>query len=337
MGIFRIMPVAIFNQNLISEIIHQHSNSLLLPFIVLGLISLNFFMQWVFNIWLFTTNIETYNPTDNLKQKRKYVWSFLFASFQATLPLIRDIFEESLIPGGPPAGFALYPIIGSLANNAVILLIIHLRLTRKNETRLAVQNMKLEVNNLLAQQAQLKHQLQPHFLFNALYTLQLLIKKQPDLAQKYLQQLSTFLRSSLQYSERDTILTRDELAFCEGYLALQKVRFHTALHYHIDIDQDLLENSRVPIFTLQLLAENAIKHNAFSAASPLKIRIISVFGEQILVENNTIPKTPKAVNSSGIGLKNLCERFQLLGYQSPLIEHEMEKQYFRVYLPTLPL
>ncbi|MEO1434352.1 MAG: histidine kinase, partial [Bacteroidota bacterium] len=218
-------------------------------------------------------------------------------------------------------------------------LIIDVVVSKSRQTRLKMENMELELNHLMAKEAQLRNQLHPHFLFNALFTLKLLMDN-PNKRQQadyYLNRLSSFLRNSIRHGSHDTITTAAELDFCLGYLELQKVRFGDALDFKVEVSDKLLNQTNIPIFSLQLLVENAIKHNAFSKESPLEIRI-EEFGEhQLQISNNLQPKQVIPNDSSGLGLTNLKNRFALLGFKEPVLHQGMEPAKFVVTLNVLPI
>lgn len=339
LAIFRLAPVAILSQEQIVEIASNEQHPALLLVFAGSFISLNVFLMWLVNIKLFTKDIETLRPARPQRALlRPYLLSFAFTVGLLLIPIAIDYFLDPIFPfkrDGEFNVYPVYPILGNLANNSIVLLIMHLVLTRDKENRLALSNMQLEVSNLMAQQAQLKHQLQPHFLFNALYTLQLLISKEPLQAKQYLQRLAGFLRSSIQHARQDTISIGQEVQFCENYLALQKVRFGDALSYEIGLSEGEKQQGELPIFTLQVLVENAIKHNAFDAEQPLHISIKSHEGDQLLVENNLLPKPTGFTTSNGFGLRNLGERFRLLSFPEPIVETSSEEMTYRVYVPFL--
>lgn len=146
--------------------------------------------------------------------------------------------------------------------------------------------------------------------------------------------LSTLLRTSLQHAQRDTIPIKEELTLFENYLQLQQLRFGKALHYEIIMEEKVLSNSQLPIFSLQLLAENAIKHNAFSIENPLALQVRQVDQKLLCVSNNYRPKLQYAP-SIGIGLHNLSERFRLLSDVTIQVECCVQDRQFRVYIPVL--
>jgi len=167
---------------------------------------------------------------------------------------------------------------------------------------------ELRLANLEAQKQMLLQQLQPHFLFNSLSALKSLIKENADKAESYTVQLSDFLRYSVQHHESDIVTLEEELKFTTNYIELQKVRFEESIQYAIEPILPEQAIMKIPIFALQTLVENAIKHNAFTNHKPLYIDI--TFKENtIKVCNNKLAKS--FISSSGIGLLNLKKRYAL--------------------------
>jgi LytS/YehU family sensor histidine kinase len=163
---------------------------------------------------------------------------------------------------------------------------------------------------------QLKQQVNPHFLFNSLNTLKTLIRKQPDNAEIYLNKLSAFLRKSIEYDQMSVITLEEELNFCMNYIDLQKVRFGDALQFVMDISEEA-KTGFVPVFSVQQLLENAIKHNALTQESPLFI-CLKMSSNRLIVSNNIQEKITRD-ESTGIGLVNLTERYQLLSGDEVII------------------
>ena len=154
----------------------------------------------------------------------------------------------------------------------------------------------------------LVQQLQPHFLFNALSTLKSLISENPSKAEDYTVRLSEFLRYSFQSKNNELVLLADSIKFTEDYVELQKVRFGDSFDCKIDIPEPELQK-KVPIYAVQTLVENAIKHNAFNDKKPLFKQIL-MDGDRLKVINNLIPKKDKT--NSGTGLENLNQRYKMI-------------------------
>jgi hypothetical protein len=193
--------------------------------------------------------------------------------------------------------------------NTVVIIILDFVLLGEKKSHIESENNKLILKNIEAANQQLKQQLQPHFLFNSLNVLKTLIRKQPDLAEAYLKRLSDFLRASVSYDRANTVSFKEELKLCTDYIEMQKIRFGEAIRFEMDI-VDEVQIGFLPVFAIQLLLENAIKHNAFTVEKPLYINLFFHDG-WLTVRNNISPKALQEP-SSGMGLYNLSERYKIL-------------------------
>ncbi|WP_299761576.1 histidine kinase [uncultured Pontibacter sp.] len=230
-------------------------------------------------------------------------------------------------------GRALFvPFIAGLTNNTIVIIILDLVVLQRKKAQVELENAQLKMSSIQAQHQHLKHQLQPHFLFNSLNTLKTLIKRHPLEAEDYLVRLSEFLRASLTADNKDIVALRDELKLCTDYLEMQKVRFKNAFNYEVEIPDEWMDTAFLPVFSLQLLVENAIKHNGFTNEEPLHILISYQGSGYLKVRNN---KKQKLISepSSGIGLKNLKERYQVLSDKQVSVTDA--EDYFSVQLPIL--
>lgn len=216
------------------------------------------------------------------------------------------------------------PFMTAMILNTIVIAILELILLQHHKSQVDLENTQLKMSHLLARHQHLKHQLHPHFLFNSLNTLKSLIKKSPLEAEKYLLRLSGFLRSSLTRNDLDIISLEDELQLCMDYMDMQKIRFGDAFHYTVDMAKATIESVSVPAFSIQLLIENAIKHNALTKEYPLSIRIDYLNDGYIQVKNNKRLKNLHEPSAS-IGLKNLAERYKMIsGDDIKIIESESE-------------
>ena len=176
----------------------------------------------------------------------------------------------------------------------------------------------------------LKNQVNPHFLFNSFSTLISLIEEKPSQAVEYTEKLSDFFRIILQLKEEELIPLSQELVIIEDYYFLLKKRFGNNLEMKINLEEGVM-NSVMPPMTLQILVENAVKHNIISKDKPLTINIYSRSSE-IVVENNLQLKLTPEI-STGIGLENISKRYRLKTDHEPRIEKS--DQLFRVILPVI--
>jgi sensor histidine kinase YesM len=227
-----------------------------------------------------------------------------------------------------------FPITEVLLINTFILLMMEVILYKHTEgnTKLEIANYKMII--LQAQHEKLKNQLHPHFLFNSLNALKALIKRNPGQAESYLIKLAEFLRFSISHYEQNIVPLEEELKFALYYLEMQKVRFNEALQFQLNIPDNVLKEVQLPVFSLQLLLENAIKHNTFTIQSPLIITIQYIAPDQLLVQNNLSLRLHQMGTNEGLGLKNLSERYQLLIQQD--IKVDTTDGLFSVYLKTIP-
>lgn len=204
-----------------------------------------------------------------------------------------------------------------------------IHLLRKSQ-QVLVENQQLRAENLLNQYEALKSQLNPHMLFNSLNTLRSLIRETPDKAQNYLQELSRVLRYTLQENECQSVTLREEMDFVRAYLYLLEMRYEDNLAFDICIGQEA-EMRMLPPMSVQLLIENAVKHNEISNRRPLVVHIHAT-DDSLTVSN---PIQPKLTASGGtcIGLANLAKRYRLLFKKE--IEVREENNTFIVTIPLI--
>lgn len=200
-----------------------------------------------------------------------------------------------------------------------------------NELRKSVEEKELlKRESLQAQLYALKTQVNPHFLFNNLNTLSAVIPDNPGQAIDFVQQLSKVYRHILEVKDEQSILLKEELEVLQAYAFLLKTRFGDNLNISVRVADELLQRRVVPL-SLQILMENAIKHNIVSSAKPLRIEVYS--GGSHLVVSNTLQKKNQSVESTGIGLDNIRNRYRLLGDRKVEVEEGPES--FTVKIPLM--
>lgn len=188
---------------------------------------------------------------------------------------------------------------------------------------------RLEKESISARYESLKSQVNPHFLFNSLNALTNLVYEDPDKAVKFIKQLSEVYRYVLDTRDKEVVPLKDELSFLRSYNYLQQIRFGDKLK----IDITLLEDGTlIAPLALQMLIENAIKHNIVSEDDPLNIRIYEQDG-YIVVSNNLQRKLSSSEPSAGVGLDNICKRYEFLSVNKVIIS--IEEGQFRVKLPVI--
>lgn len=194
----------------------------------------------------------------------------------------------------------------------------------------AIISRNLQNENAVLQYRQLKSQINPHFLFNSLNVLVSLINKNQETAVKYTKKLSMVYRYVLTQDAQDTVTVEEEMGFINNYIEILKTRFDKGLEFIFDIGADDMLKS-VPPMSLQLLIENAIKHNAVLPDNPLVVRIYSD-GSELCVSNNLRPRMSSS-EGVGIGLKNLSKKYVILSETDISISRSDDT--FTVKLPLL--
>ncbi len=176
----------------------------------------------------------------------------------------------------------------------------------------------MQKENLQSQYDVLKQQVNPHFLFNSLNVLTSLIKIDPDLAEQFSEQLSKVYRYVLENRDNELIDLNTELSFLNAYIFLINIRFMDKLKVRMEIPEARRSDKIIPL-AMQLLIENAIKHNVMSKSRPLVIDIFVDKHNYLNVVNN-LQERPSQVVSTGLGLKNIINRYQLLNLKLPVFE-----------------
>jgi len=203
-------------------------------------------------------------------------------------------------------------------------------LLREKKAIIESENAQLKIKNIEATYNQLKQQIHPHFLFNSLNTLKTLIRKHPQDAEVYLKKLSDFLRASITLNNENLVKLSDELKFCLDYLELQKGRFGEALKYSIAIPEEV-KSGYVPVFSVQHLMENAIKHNALTIENPLLIEVN--YDNMRIVVTNNLQSKGKTEETTARGLANLAERYKILSGDEIILQPD--DNHFSVSLKIL--
>lgn len=190
-----------------------------------------------------------------------------------------------------------------------------------------LENEYLKQQNLQKELTALKNQINPHFLFNSLNSLTSLVRDNKP-ARNFINKLSFMYRYILQSGERDLVAVQEELKFLESYTYLITTRYRNRFAIDLQIENQYLEKE-IPPLAIQLLVENAVKHNEISESNPLEVKVYSE-DNKILVKNTIRPRTT-FVDSTGNGLINLDKRYKLLKNRSISISKDNNE--FCVSLP----
>ncbi len=191
---------------------------------------------------------------------------------------------------------------------------------------------RLKQAHLSSRFESLKNQVNPHFLFNSLNVLSTLVYKDADLAAKFIKKLSEVYRYVLDTREREVVPLQTELEALEAYIFLLQIRFGDNLKVEIDLPDSA--HIMIPPLTLQMLVENAIKHNIVSRNQPLHIHITKDQHNNIIVKNN-LQKKSSEQGSNGIGLSNIQERYRYIS--DKMVQITQDDHSFWVSVPMIEM
>ncbi|RAI97581.1 histidine kinase [Chitinophaga skermanii] len=214
--------------------------------------------------------------------------------------------------------------------NLTFYMFIHMIYQSYQNQRVSIELERSKMDNLAAQYELLRQQVNPHFLFNTLNTLKYMVESNDEHSVDFILKLSDFYRFTLENRKLDLIRVEEELKILDAYVFLLKARFEEGFEVNVQIEKPT-QQTMMPPFTLQLLVENAIKHNIVAPNKTLHVNIYKE-GAHIVISNNVQPKiTPEA--STGIGLENINERYHhLLGKN---IDIQPSTTTFTVKLPLI--
>jgi len=241
----------------------------------------------------------------------KPLWDSMTAEFHIEQPFIRDEFLRNAL----------------IFSISYLIALFYLYRIKNKEIEHELEFVKQE--NLTTQVESLKQQMNPHFFFNALNTLSGLIREDSTRSIEFLDSLSQVFRYVLSMQDKNLVYLKEELAFADAFIFMQKIRFEDKFQVTMELDRD--DNDQIVSLSLQLLLENAIKHNNMTRSNPLIIRIYRQ-NDFLVVENNIQPKL-KGVESTRIGLRNLETRCRLLVGKSIEITHT--DTLFQVKVPLI--
>ncbi|HEX2534336.1 MAG TPA: histidine kinase [Chitinophagaceae bacterium] len=268
-----------------------------------------------------------------LQQTRRRIWTAYFLCSVLALVLITASTLVNRLFMDRPLSFLSETLVNALQALWMAALVIapyEVLYTYTLSVRSEQEKEALLKENAQSRLRILQAQVNPHFLFNSLNTLSSLIIKNPPQAEAFVEELSSVYRYLLKNSEERLSELREELQFLQSYTHLLHTRFGAAFRCSVDVDP-ALEHYRLPPLALQVLVENAVKHNEITEAHPLQLQLRTE-GE-CLVVTNTLRRKRTAPPSNGFGLSGIVSRYRLVdGGEVSIGETETE---FRVALPLL--
>lgn len=323
------IPVLGISLPIIAGIVSYERQSSVQIVLIGAFFILTSFLIWMGCTWIHRKLRPLYRPISNPLSKILTVCtvSVLYAASAGSLSVLtwQKISREEF----PREG--MYRFVAACVAAAILFTLLYeilfLSKERELDNRIVDQ---LDKERSQAELQALTNEMDPHFLFNSLNALNHLIINEPALAHTFNNRLAQVYKYFLINRNKELIPLRDELDFIESYVYLLRIRHDDHLHLHTVLNsqaQDLM----IPPCSLQVLVENAIKHNEFTEQNPLHIKVAA--NEHFLYVTNNFKPKPYAVNSTGIGLKNLNARYRILFRKDIRIERTREN--FTVKLPLI--
>ena len=294
------------------------------------------FLSSAIAIVLLLVNLQIIRVFDRFYPWQREKWRrILFEILAAAVAgvifgLFLTLFSHFLFTYEEPLGHVLLINAGITAIvNLLMMTIVEAVIFYKRHQESLLMAEQLERENIGMRFEILKKQLDPHFLFNSLNVLSFLISKDREKAQDFIDEFSAIYRYTLEVIDKPLVTIQEELEFARSYLFLQNIRFGETVS--ADIQQDCFQDMLVPPLSVQMLLENAFKHNIATKESPLYIKIF--FRDNALFIVNNLQRKPGPSMGNGVGFENLKNRYRLISDECP--EVTMTENEYIVKLPLL--
>jgi two-component system, LytTR family, sensor kinase len=268
--------------------------------------------------------------------RTRIIWmSVIMLALFVIINAVLDSFFSFLFPAKQNSPDLLIEFLATVLLSVMVMAIYEAMSYYLQLQQIIAEKTDLERRHIQSQLDGLRNQVNPHFLFNSLNTLTYLIPEDSAKAVRFVQQLSKVYRYVLESRDAKLIPLREEMEFMESYIFLLKERFGDKLQIHFK-DLSSCRNGGIVPLSLQLLFENAIKHNIISAEKPLHIEVfqrLTDTGETALVVRNPLQRKNQVMDSTGVGLENIRSRYHILSKRE--ISVIATKDWFTVELPLL--
>lgn len=265
--------------------------------------------HYVFMVWFFPMSFWIFRVCTSFRNKVLLVAGMMVISAPILALLVAKL--QMLCNTGSYYTFEgrLTSMLGTAVSDAITVLIVCLlRYWYDSYALKNKENERLRIENLNTRLDALKKQLSPHFLFNSLNTLRGLISPENVEARQYVDGMAQVYRYTIQ--DREVVAFRDEMAFVRSYAYMLQMRYGKALRIVLDCSERYGYMRILPM-SVQLLVENAVKHNVLSPDAPLEVRVYTTEDARVVVRNRINPRDNGSVESAGTGLSNLFERYRL--------------------------
>jgi len=268
--------------------------------------------------------------------RTRIIWmSVIMLGLFVVVNTVLDSIFSAIFPNNPKSPDLLIEFLATILLSVMVMAIYEAMSYYIQLQQIIAEKTDLERRHIQSQLDGLRNQVNPHFLFNSLNTLTYLIPEDSEKAVRFVQQLSKVYRYVLESRDAKIIPLHEEMEFMESYIFLLKERFGDKLRIQIG-DLDKCKNGGIVPLSMQLLLENAIKHNIISTEKPLHIEIfqrLTDTGESALVIRNPLQRKNQVMDSTGVGLENIRSRYHILSKRE--ISVTATPDWFIVELPLL--
>jgi len=306
----------------------------------LSFFSQTFFMVLIWHLikWL-NGRLERYMPFEQGPAQRMFIQVFIVLAILSPLVFAAFTFARPFLPS-----FVNQQVIALLIMMFVVMIILlnfsfyagyffkNWQQSVVDKALLEVQAAELEREKFNLQYHQLRNQVNPHYLFNVLASLDGLIQTNPTLASEFVSHMSKVYRYVLQHKENEVVSLDEELEFIGHYIHLLKARYQDGLHIHCNLT-DAAREKGIVMVTLQMLIDNAIKHNVIQPASPLKIVIWDEQGKLNVHNNKQLRRHIDSSNQQG--LTQLTQLYSFLSAEPVTVDDQPE--HFTIKIPLLEI
>ncbi len=294
---------------------------------------LHVFLYWEFDRYIVIILRKKYQRIAEYK-KRLIIQTVIIVLSTVLFCFISEFVQLCFTPMMGKLKISLYYyVVASLVITTIILSIYEARFAFEQYKSGLIKNEELQKENTRAQLESLKNQVNPHFFFNSINTLISVIPEDPTTAVKFAENLSHVYRCILEMQDKEIVSLAEEFSCISAYKYLLKIRFSEQVTFVGDEWMQGIEDKFIVPMSVQMLVENAVKHNVVSQNHPLEIKF-EMTDDFLIVSNKKSPKKTEEF-STKIGLKNVHKRYELLANKCIVIEET--KDTFSVQLPILQI
>lgn len=292
-----------------------------------------FMITWEVNDWFIRRNIKKPIKNELLRNSFVLFFTMLIVSVVAAIIYYLGIFKYNNlcnIHSDNPWGVFKMDMLRAVGITLIFSIINQFYWISQDKRNLEISMLELKKEMMTSKYSSLKSQISPHFLFNSLNTLTSLMYEDRDLASDFVTRLASCYRYILDNREQDLVSLRKELQFLDSFIFMMTVRHRGSIEISTDIKEQI-QDLFIPTLSIQMLVENAFKHNYYSKEHPISVYIYSK-NDYLIVENN-LRRRKDSQESTQLGLSNIKKRYAYYTNEEVIIEENGEN--FQVKIPLI--